>query len=115
MRRGTLAAREPSSTEKVIQNHMPKLPLKLVTAKAAGNYSTSVKPHDAVTGEPVPMGSLRLANNFTRNRVTKTSTKISRRNRPMQGRRGAISKKDPVLAAGTRVIIPTTGRFQLHR
>lgn len=80
-----------------------------------GGYPKSATVHDVVTGKPVNPNKLRLANVFTAPRATMSEQNKMDDNKPMTGKKGAISKKDPVLAASGRTIIPTTGRFQLHR
>jgi hypothetical protein len=97
------------------------MPLELKTApgrlgrRPAGGYKTTATVHDTVTGEPVAIGTLRLANTFTAPRSTMSEQAKMDRAKPMTGKSGAVSKSDPVLAAKSRVIIPTTGRFQLQR
>lgn len=80
-----------------------------------GGYPTTATVHDTVTGEPVSPNTLRLANDFTAPRSTMSEQSKMKAAQPMKGKKGAISKSDPVLASKGRTIIPTVGRFQLPR
>lgn len=68
------------------------------------------------TSLPTVGGPLALANDFTRERSSQRQSQANKERmaRPMRGSSGAVSKRDPVLAATPRVVIATTGRFDLR-